>query len=67
MIMQNIVDYIHTLTSDESNHVELEVKLLLDQRIRAPYFLKKNVNDHNIDNIKTTVMYQNQQKTTDVK
>ena len=56
MIMQNIVDYIHTLTSDESNHVELEVKLLLDQRIRAPYFLKKNVNDHNIDNIKTTVM-----------
>ena len=56
MILQNIVDYIHTLTSDESNHVELEVKLLLDQRIRAPYFLKKNVNDHNIDNIKTTVM-----------
>lgn len=56
MFLQHVIDYIQSLNSDETNHVELEVKLLLDQRVKTPHFLKPSNVKNNITGVKTKVM-----------
>jgi SAM-dependent methyltransferase len=56
MFLDNVIEYIHTLHTDASTHVELELKLLLDDRIRKPYFLRKPSDVHNITNVKKAIM-----------
>ena len=56
MFLANFISYINSLNSNKENHVELEIKLLLDQRINMPDFIKTNGSEHNIFNIKTNVI-----------
>ena len=44
MFLNNVISYLHSLNPDfhnkDNSHIEIEIKLLLDKRIKVPYFIK---------------------------
>jgi hypothetical protein len=57
MFLQDTIDYINTLNSDnKSTHVELEIKFLLDQRIKKPYFIRSQLCENNVSVVKSNVV-----------
>jgi SAM-dependent methyltransferase len=63
MFLNNVVNYIHDLSTQskllesENSNIEIEIKFLLDKRIKIPYGIQTNqINYTNQINLKTRVM-----------
>lgn len=56
MFLQNFVNYIQSIDSDEKSTIELEFKLLIDSRLNASYYIKSKLNKCMPGQLKLTVI-----------
>jgi len=61
MFLSNVVGFLHECdkTKPSGSHIEIEMKLLLDNRIKKPSFIKFNKQDNPIDKIIEACKYGN--------